>query len=200
MAPWIHVLPNLSAVQHKQIVDCWGGMQPLESPVLGIKLLQPAAVLAVECFADSWGSWEMGGGQGWERRRARGGWISPSHPSHYDISSLGFTQCMYSRTGSYSALHITHVSAQANSVGVMPCRCLNVSSGAAMIITQLVHYRNIYHQQFTITASIIPMSKLATWPREVQPWNSLIIESITLCRNPSQQSSQLSHPPYLTDY
>ena len=129
-----------------------------------------------------------------------GGWISPSHPSHYDISSLGFTQCMYSRTVSYSALHITHVSAQANSVGVMPCRCLNVSSGAAMIITQLAHYRNIYHQQFTITASIIPMSKLATWPREVQPWNSLIIESITLCRNPSQQSSQLSHPPYLTDY
>ena len=42
----------------------------------------------------------------------------------------------------------------------MPCRCLNVSSGAAMIITLLAHYRNIYHQQFTITASIIPMSKL----------------------------------------
>ena len=80
MAPWIHVLPNLSAVQHKQIVDCWGGMQPLESPVLGIKLLQPAAVLAVECFADSWGSWEMGGGQGWERRRARGG-LDISQPS-----------------------------------------------------------------------------------------------------------------------
>ena len=146
---------------------------------------------------------QLGDG-GWpgmgEKEGQGGGWISPSHPSHYDISSLGFTQCMYSRTVSYSALHITHVAAQANSVGVMPCRCLNVSSGAAMIITQLAHYRNIYHQQFTITASIIPMSKLATWPREVQPWNSLIIESITLCRNPSQQSSQLSHPPYLTDY
>ena len=49
---------------------------------------------------------------------------------------------------------------KASSVLVMPCPCFNVSSGAAMIITRLAHYRNIYHQQFTITASIIPMSKL----------------------------------------
>ena len=49
---------------------------------------------------------------------------------------------------------------KASSVPVMPCRCFNVSSGAAMIITRLAHYRNIYHQQFTIAASIIPMSQL----------------------------------------
>ena len=47
---------------------------------------------------------------------------------------------------------------KASSVPVMPCRCFNVSSGAAMIITRLAHYRNIYHQQFTIAASIIPES------------------------------------------
>ena len=77
---------------------------------------------------------------------------------------------------------------KASSVLVMPCPCFNVSSGAAMIITRLAHYRNIYHQQFTITASIIPMSKLTIaarkthyrrcGPNKVQGWNWEIIEPI----------------------
>ena len=62
---------------------------------------------------------------------------------------------LYSRSHvACTAVHfITHVC-------LCISRCLNVNPGAAMIITPPAHYRNIYHQQFTITASIIPMSKL----------------------------------------
>ena len=73
---------------------------------------------------------------------------------------------------------------KASSVLVMPCPCFNVSSGAAMIITRLAHYRNIYHQQFTIAASIIPMSQLTIArcvPNKRQAANLKIIESVTSC-------------------
>ena len=110
---------------------------------------------------------------------------------------------LYSRSHvACTAVHfITHVC-------LCISRCLNVNPGAAMIITPPAHYRNIYHQQFTITASIIPMSKLTIaarkthyrrcGPNKVQGWNLKIIESIKLCGNPSQQSHPFSLPSHLT--
>ena len=102
------------------------------------------------------GGIESGGSQG-----RGGGWISPSHPSHYDISSLGFTQCLHSRfrVPYCSELHNTNVhfvqcaicaSTVCDALSLLECKLwrrddYHAARPLSQHLSSAIHYHRIHH-------------------------------------------------------